>query len=131
MKTNERGRVIVTGASTGIGQATALHLDELGFWVLAAVRRDEDAERLRDRGLTPIRLDVTMPKQVAAARAEIGDEPLAGLVNNAGINRSGPLEFVPIEDLRRQLEVNVIGQLAVIQPFIGALRTGGGRIINV
>jgi NAD(P)-dependent dehydrogenase (short-subunit alcohol dehydrogenase family) len=128
---NGRGRVIVTGASTGIGEATALHLRELGFSVLAGVRRDEDAERLREQGLTPIRLDVTVAEQLSAARAEIGDQPLAGLVNNAGITRSGPLEFVPVDDMRQQMEVNVIGQLAVTQAFLDALRAGRGRIVNV
>jgi NAD(P)-dependent dehydrogenase (short-subunit alcohol dehydrogenase family) len=131
MTTNGRGRVIVTGGSTGIGEATALHLHGLGFSVLAGVRRNEDAERLRDRGLTPFLLDVTVPEQLAAARAEVGDRPLAGLVNNAGIFRSGPLEFVPIEELRQQFEVNVFGQLAVTQAFLDALRAGHGRIVNV
>ena len=128
---NGRGRVVVTGGSTGIGEATALHLRELGFSVLAGVRNDEDAQRLREQGLTPIRLDVTVADHLAAARAEIGDQPLAGLVNNAGITRSGPLEFVPVEDMRAQMEVNVIGQLAVTQAFIDALRAGRGRIVNV
>jgi NAD(P)-dependent dehydrogenase (short-subunit alcohol dehydrogenase family) len=99
MTTNGRGLVIVTGASSGFGKAIALHLREGGFSVLAGVRRDEDAERLRARGLTPIRLDVTGPEQRAAARAEVGDRPLAGLVNNAEILRGGPLEFVPIDTL--------------------------------
>jgi NAD(P)-dependent dehydrogenase (short-subunit alcohol dehydrogenase family) len=99
--------------------------------VLAGVRRDEDAERLSTRGLTPIHLDVTDPEQLAAARAEVGDRPLAGLVNNAGILRGGPLEFVQLDDLREQLEVNVIGQVAVTQAFIGGLRAGRGRIVNV
>jgi hypothetical protein len=85
--------------SSGIGEAIALHLREGGFSVLAGVRRDEDAERLRIRGLTPIRLDVSDPEQLAAARADVGDRPLAGLVNNAGILRGGPLEFVPIDTL--------------------------------
>jgi NAD(P)-dependent dehydrogenase (short-subunit alcohol dehydrogenase family) len=84
---NGRGQVIVTGASTGIGEATALHLRELGFSVLAGVRRAEDAERLREQGLTPIRLDVTVAEQLSVGRAEIGDRPLAGLVNNAGITQ--------------------------------------------
>jgi NAD(P)-dependent dehydrogenase (short-subunit alcohol dehydrogenase family) len=131
MTTKERGLVIVTGASSGIGEAIALHLREGGFSVLAGVRRDEDAERLRTRGLTPIRFDVTDPEQLAAARAEVGNRPLAGLVNNAGILRGGPLEFVPIDDLREQLEVNVVGQVAVTQAFIGGLRAGRGRIVNV
>jgi NAD(P)-dependent dehydrogenase (short-subunit alcohol dehydrogenase family) len=131
MSTNDRGLVIVTGASSGIGEAIALHLREGGFSVLAGVRRDEDAERMRTRGLTPIRLDVTDPEQLAAARAEVGDRPLAGLVNNAGILRGGPLEFVHLDDLREQLEVNVIGQVAVTQAFIGGLRAGRGRIVNI
>jgi NAD(P)-dependent dehydrogenase (short-subunit alcohol dehydrogenase family) len=104
-----RGRVLVTGGSTGIGEATALHLRELGFSVLVGVRRDEDADRLREQGLTPIHLDVTVAEQLAAARTEIVDQPLAGLVNNAGITRRGPLEFVPVDDMREQMEVNVIG----------------------
>lgn len=131
MTMNGRGRVIVTGASTGIGEATALHLRDLGFSVLAGVRRDEDAERLRDHGLASIRLDVTAADQIAAARAQVGDQPLAGLVNNAGITRSGPLEFVSVEDVRQQLDANVIGQLAVTQAFIDGLRAGRGRIVNV
>jgi NAD(P)-dependent dehydrogenase (short-subunit alcohol dehydrogenase family) len=131
MTTNGPGLVIVTGASSGIGEAIALHLREGGFSVLAGVRRDEDAERLSTRGLTPIRLDVTDPEQLAAARAEVGDRPLAGLVNNAGILRGGPLEFVQLDDLREQLEVNVIGQVAVTQAFIDGLRAGRGRIVNV
>jgi NAD(P)-dependent dehydrogenase (short-subunit alcohol dehydrogenase family) len=131
MTASGRGRVIVTGASTGIGHATALHLRDLGFSVLAGVRRDEDADRLRDHGVTPMRLDVTVPEQIAAARAQLGDQPLAGLVNNAGFTCSGPLEFVPAEDLRRQFDVNVVGQLAVIQTFLDALRAGRGRIVNI
>ncbi len=131
MSTRQRGQVLVTGASTGIGEATALHLHSLGFSVLAGVRRDEDAVRLRDCGLTPIHLDVTRPEVLTAARAELGDRPLAGLVNNAGITRGGPVEFVPIADLREQFEVNVIGQVAVIQAFIDALRTGRGRVVNI
>ncbi|KAA0100823.1 SDR family oxidoreductase [Mycolicibacterium sp. P1-18] len=131
MTVNGRGRVIVTGASSGIGHATALHLRDLGFSVLAGVRREEDAERLRDHGVIPMRLDVTVAEQIAAARAQWGDQPLAGLVNNAGFTCSGPLEFVPVEELRRQFEVNVVGHLAVVQAFLDALRAGRGRIVNI
>jgi NAD(P)-dependent dehydrogenase (short-subunit alcohol dehydrogenase family) len=126
-----RGRVVVTGASTGIGEATAQHLRELGFDVLAGVRKAEDAERLRTVGVTPLMLDVTDAAQIEAARAEVGDGPLAGLVNNAGVGYGGPVEFLAIEDLRQQLEVNVIGQVAVTQAFMGPLRAGGGRIVNI
>ena len=125
------GCVVVTGASTGIGEATAIHLRELGFDVRAGVRKDEDAERLRSQGVPPLRIDVTDGASIAAAAEELGDTPLAGLVNNAGIAVSAPLEFVPIEELRRQLDVNLVGQVAVTQAFLPALRRGHGRIVNV
>jgi NAD(P)-dependent dehydrogenase (short-subunit alcohol dehydrogenase family) len=125
------GTVLVTGASTGIGEATALHLKQLGFDSVGAVRKEQDAERLRSQGLRTVKLDVADPASIAAARAELGDGPLAGLVNNAGIAVAGPLEFLPLDQLRLQLEVNVVGQLAVIQQFLPALRAGRGRIVNL
>jgi NAD(P)-dependent dehydrogenase (short-subunit alcohol dehydrogenase family) len=125
------GTVLVTGASTGIGEATALHLKQLGFDSVGAVRKERDAERLRSQGLRTVKLDVADPASIAAARAELGEGPLAGLVNNAGIAVAGPLEFLPLDQLRLQLEVNVVGQLAVIQQFLPALRAGRGRIVNV
>jgi NAD(P)-dependent dehydrogenase (short-subunit alcohol dehydrogenase family) len=125
------GTVLVTGASSGIGEAAALHLRELGFDAVAAVRKDEDAERLGVSGLRTVKLDVTDGGSIAAARDELGGAPLAGLVNNAGIAVAAPLEFLPLDQLRRQLEVNLIGQLAVTQAFLPALRAGSGRIVNV
>jgi NAD(P)-dependent dehydrogenase (short-subunit alcohol dehydrogenase family) len=125
------GVVLVTGASTGIGEATAFHLRELGFDPVAGVRRDEDAERLEGHGLQTVRLDVTDEAQIAAAREAIGDGVLAGLVNNAGVAVAAPLEYVPLDQFRRQLEVNLIGQVAVTQVFLPALRRAGGRIVNV
>jgi NAD(P)-dependent dehydrogenase (short-subunit alcohol dehydrogenase family) len=125
------GVVLVTGASTGIGEATALHLRELGFESVAGVRRDEDAERLEGLGVRTVRLDVTDESQIAAAREAVGDGALAGLVNNAGVAVAAPLEFIPLDQLRSQLEVNLIGQVAVTQAFLPALRRAGGRIVNV
>jgi NAD(P)-dependent dehydrogenase (short-subunit alcohol dehydrogenase family) len=125
------GLVLVTGASTGIGEATVHHLRELGFEPVAGVRRDEDAERLADQGLRTVKLDVTDEAQIAAAREAVGDRGLAGLVNNAGVAVAAPLEFVPLDELRRQLDVNLIGQVAVTQAFLPALRRAGGRIVNV
>jgi NAD(P)-dependent dehydrogenase (short-subunit alcohol dehydrogenase family) len=125
------GTVLVTGASSGIGEAAALHLRELGFDAVAAVRKDEDAERLAGRGLRTLKIDVTDVDSIAAARDELGDGPLAGLVNNAGIAVAAPLEFLPLDQLRHQLEVNLIGQLAVTQRFLPALRAARGRIVNV
>jgi NAD(P)-dependent dehydrogenase (short-subunit alcohol dehydrogenase family) len=125
------GTVLVTGASTGIGEATVMHLRELGFSPIAAVRKDDDAERLEARGVRTTRIDVTDANQIAAAREALGDEPLTGLVNNAGIAVAAPLEFLPIDRLRQQLEINLIGQAAVTQAFLPALRRGRGRIVNV
>lgn len=127
---------VVTGASTGIGRATALALDRAGFRVFAGVRQTAAGEALRaeasDR-LEPVSLDVASEHDLAAARDRVsevvGDAGLAGLMNNAGIAVNGPLEFVPIEELRRQLEVNVVAQAAVTQAFLPLLRQGRGRIV--
>ena len=125
------GTVLVTGASTGIGEATVRRLRALGFDAVGAVRRDEDAERLERDGIRTVRIDVTDAAEIAAARDELGGGALAGLVNNAGVAVASPLEFIPIDRLRQQLEVNLIGQVAVTQAFLPALRRGGGRIVMV
>jgi NAD(P)-dependent dehydrogenase (short-subunit alcohol dehydrogenase family) len=126
--------VVVTGTSTGLGRACALHLVRLGFRVLAGVRRPEDGDRLaaeagNDR-LRPLPLDVTRPEQIDEAAAAV-DGPLWGLVNNAGISVAGPLECIPTEALRRQFETNVIGSFAVTRALLPALRRGRGRVVNV
>jgi NAD(P)-dependent dehydrogenase (short-subunit alcohol dehydrogenase family) len=130
-----RGTVVVTGASTGIGAAAARSLAELGFDVYAGVRNDADAERLRAAGLRPLRIDVTDQASIAAAAEEVGAATggagVAGLVNNAGIAVSGPVEHVAIDEWRRQFEVNTFGQVAVIQAFLPQLRVARGRIVNV
>jgi NAD(P)-dependent dehydrogenase (short-subunit alcohol dehydrogenase family) len=125
------GTVLVTGASSGIGEATVLHLRELGFEPVAGVRKDEDAERLGSSGIRSVRLDVTDADQIAAVRAELGEGALAGLVNNAGIAIAAPLEFLPVEQLRHQLEINLIGQVAVTQALLPALRRARGRVVNI
>jgi NAD(P)-dependent dehydrogenase (short-subunit alcohol dehydrogenase family) len=112
---------LVTGTSTGIGSATALHLAERGFDVLAGVRRPEDAPS----GLEPVVLDVTSECDVAAAAERVGGS-LDALVNNAGIAVNGPVELVPVDEWRRQLEVNLIGQVAVTRALLPALLCGGG-----
>ena len=125
----------MTGASTGIGEATALRLHSLGFDVLAGVRKDEDADRSRAQGLTPLRLDVTEAESIAAAAAEVesvvGADGLAGLVNNAGVAAAAPIEFLPLPELRRVIEVNLIGQVAVTQAFLPLLRIAQGRVVNI
>jgi NAD(P)-dependent dehydrogenase (short-subunit alcohol dehydrogenase family) len=123
--------VLVTGASSGIGEATARRLHAHGWRVLAGVRRDEDAERLRGEGLEPLVLDVTDSEHVAAAASALEGGPLHGLVNNAGVAVAAPVELLPLEELRRQLEVNVVGQVAVTQALLPALRRGRGRVVNI
>lgn len=121
--------LLITGASTGIGHATVLHFAARGFRVFAGVRRPADADALVETGaerVHPLQLDVTHPKQLAAAcqqaAALLGDAGLFGLVNNAGIAVPGPLEILPIDALRRQLEVNTVGPVAVAQTFLPLLR---------
>ena len=130
--------VLVTGASTGIGAACVLELDKQGFRVFAGVRNEAACQRLQaiaSDNLTAVMFDVTDAASIAAAAATVhnavGEAGLAGLVNNAGITVCGPLEVVPIEALRKQLEVNVIGQVAVTQAVLPLLRAARGRIVNV
>ncbi len=123
--------VLVTGASTGIGRATALRLDGAGWKVYAGVRNADAGEVLRglaSERLEPVIVDVTDVAQVAAAAAAVGGS-LDGLVNNAGIAVGGPLEVVAIDALRHQLEVNVVGQVAMTQAVLPALRAARGRVV--
>ena len=126
---------LVTGASTGIGRTTALALDQRGWKVFAGVRREEDAESLRaaaSERLAPLMLDVTVPEQIAAAAERVAAESengLHGLVNNAGIAVPGPLETLPLDQFRRQLEVGLVSYLAVTQAFLPQVRGAGGRVV--
>jgi len=130
-----RGTVVVTGASTGIGEASARHLSGLGFDVVAGVRSEEAAARAREAELEPVLLDVTDAASVAAAatfvEARVGERGLDGLVNNAGVAVSGPLELIPLDEWRRQLEVNLVGQVAVTQALLPALLRRRGRVVMV
>ncbi|MBW4564326.1 MAG: SDR family oxidoreductase [Mojavia pulchra JT2-VF2] len=137
MLAKNQGTVVITGASTGIGEACALLLDKLGFCVFAGVRKDVDAQKLQQKAsqrLIPIFLDVTDADSIAFAvetvKNTVGDE-IVGLVNNAGIAVPGPLELLPIAEFQQQLQINVTGQLAVTQAFLGLLRQGRGRIVNM
>ena len=134
----DRGAAVVTGASTGIGRATALHLDRLGFKVFAGVRKAADAESLRAAGserLEPLTIDVADEASIWAAAQElterVGESGLAALVNNAGIGVGGPVELLSLEDLRRQLEVNLVAQIGVTQAFLPQIRRATGRIVNM
>ena len=132
------GAVVVTGASTGIGRATALRLANGGMRVFAGVRKQPDADELRkdSPNITPLLLDVTDSEHLTAAVEEVqrqlGDNGgLQGLVNNAGISGGAPTEFLPLDDLRGMLEVNVIGMVATTQAFLPLVRRGQGRIVCI
>lgn len=128
--------MLVTGASTGIGRATALRLDADGWRVYAGVRREEDAQSLRGAAserLAPLLLDVADSTQIAAAaaRVEADGGELAGLVNNAGLAIPSPLETMPLDDFRRQVEINLTAQVAVTQAMLPAIRRARGRIVFI
>ena len=122
------GTVVVTGASTGIGRATAELLAERGFDVIAGVRKAGAAppgERIEE-----VILDITDADQIAALAARFDGQPLAGLVNNAGMPVAGPVEFVPLDEMKRLYETNLFGHVAMTQAFLPALRWAQGRIVN-
>jgi len=129
--------ILVTGASTGIGESCAHALVKLGYRVYAGVRRSLDAHRLARHHamLTPIMLDVTNPLHISDAvaliRREVGEGGLYAIVNNAGIAVAAPLEYLPIGEFRRQMEINVTGLLAVTQAFLPLLRESHGRIVHI
>lgn len=132
------GAVLVTGASSGMGKACALRLDQEGYTVFAGVRKECDAHMLKQVAssrLIPVILDVTDERTIAEAfqliRETVGPSGLVGLVNNAGVGVTAPIELVPLEELRRQFDINVIGQVAVIQAFLPLIRAAHGRIINI
>jgi NAD(P)-dependent dehydrogenase (short-subunit alcohol dehydrogenase family) len=122
--------VFVTGATGGVGFAVARRLHADGWIVHAAHRRPSDAGTLREAGCTPVPLELTDEESVAAAAETVGPR-LDALVNSAAIMGQGPVELAPGEAWRRQFEINVIGQAAVIRAFLPALRTTGGRIVNI
>lgn len=133
-----RGAVVITGASSGVGQACAFRLSRMGFHVFAGVRKKGDFEAFQKKaiaGLTPVYLDITDEDAIAQVAQTVkdflGESGLAGLVNNAGIVVSGPLEFLSVDDFRKQFEVNVFGQVAVTRAFIPLLRKEKGRIVNI
>ena len=129
---------LVTGAGSGIGEACAKRLSGMGWRVFAGVLDESQRAHIEQSRLprtTPLVLDITDADAITAAAriiaSEVGERGLAGLVNNAGIGVMGPLEYVPIERLRLQLEVNLVGHVAVTQACLPLLRRATGRIVNI
>ncbi|HLG75842.1 MAG TPA: SDR family NAD(P)-dependent oxidoreductase [Ktedonobacteraceae bacterium] len=134
----QKGAVLITGAAGGIGTTTARQLVSLGFRVFAGVRKPADGKALQasvSSRIVPVVFDITDAASLAAAAElvarEVGTAGLSGLVNNAGLIVEGPVELVPLDEVRRQFEVNVIGQVAVTQAFLPLLRQAHGRIVNI
>ncbi|MBV8788351.1 MAG: SDR family oxidoreductase [Mycobacterium sp.] len=132
---NRRELVVVSGASTGMGAATAKELAHRGFHVLAGVRREVDADALRADGIEPHILDVTVDAHVAGIADRIASDPhgrpLRGLVNNAGISVNAPVETLPIAEWRQVFEVNLFGHVAMTRALLPALRRSGGTVVNI
>lgn len=125
----------MTGASTGIGAAAARELARRGFHVIAGVRRDQDADALRTDRIEPIILDITEQDHIARLAPLFADESRTGalraLVNNAAIQINAPVETLPLDEWRRQFEVNLFGHIAVTQALLPALLRNSGRVINI
>jgi NAD(P)-dependent dehydrogenase (short-subunit alcohol dehydrogenase family) len=130
-----QGLVVVTGASTGIGAATARELARRGFHVLAGVRRDRDADAIRGPGIEPLIIDITNPDHIQALVTRVcGDSQgraVRALVNNAGVGINAPFETFPIDEWRRLFEVNLFGHVAVTQALLPALIRSKGRVVNI
>lgn len=127
--------VVVTGASSGIGAATAARLAAAGFQVFGGVRSRHDEDRLTATGVTPIRLDVTDGASVLDAREAVdralAGRCLAGLVNNAGIPGAGPIELSSVAEFQAVLDVNLLGALRTTRAFLPLLRPRRGRIVMI
>src|SRR6201988_3149862 len=132
---DRRELVVVTGASTGMGAATAKELARKGFHVLAGVRRDVDADALRADRSEPHILDITVDSDVAAIADRVARDPsgrpLRALGHNAGISAHAPVETLPIADWRRLFEVSLFGHVAMTQALLPALRRSGGTVVNI
>jgi len=126
---------VVTGASSGIGAATARDLARRGFHVLAGVRRDPDADAIRGPGIEPLIIDITNPDHIQALAARVHKDPqgraVRALVNNAAIGVNAPVEAYAIDEWRRLFEVNLFGHIAVTQALLPALIRSKGRVVNI
>ncbi|MGC1735678.1 MAG: SDR family oxidoreductase [Mycobacterium sp.] len=136
--TDREELIVVTGASTGMGAATVKELARKGFHVLAGVRREADAEALRGlgiEGIEPYILDITVESDIAAIADRVADDPLhrplRALVNNAGVAINAPVETLPMDEWRRQFEVNLFGHIAMTQALLPALLNNSGTVVNI
>jgi NAD(P)-dependent dehydrogenase (short-subunit alcohol dehydrogenase family) len=127
--------VVITGASTGIGAATARDLAQRGFHVLAGVRREQDADAIRGPGIEPLIIDITIPDHIRSLAGRVYEDPqrraVRALVNNAGVTLNVPVEAFPIDKWRHLFETNFFGHIAMIQTLLPALIRSKGRVVNI
>lgn len=116
-----------------MGAATARELARRGYTVVAGVRRERDADALRAERIEPVLLDITEADHVEALRARIENspQPIAALINNAGIAVNAPVEALPLAEWRHQFDVNLFGHIAVTQALLPTLLRDQGRIVNI
>jgi NAD(P)-dependent dehydrogenase (short-subunit alcohol dehydrogenase family) len=127
--------VVITGASSGIGEATARELARRGFHVLAGIRRDQDADAIRGLNIEPLILDITNPDHIRALADRVHGDPqgraVRALMNNAGLGVNAPVEVFALDQWRHLFEVNFFGHIAVTQTLLPALIRSKGRVINI
>jgi len=135
MTAPSEGLIVVSGASTGIGAATAREFASRGHHVLAGVRSHQDADALRATHIEPVMLDITVGENVEALVSRIANDPqgrsLRTVINNAGIEINAPVEVLPLEVWKQQFEINLFGHIRVIQALLPALREGQGSVVNI
>jgi NAD(P)-dependent dehydrogenase (short-subunit alcohol dehydrogenase family) len=135
MTTSHEELILISGASAGMGAATARELAGRGYHVLAGVRRDSDAEALRGPNLEPVLLDITDPAQIETVARRIAADPagrpLRAVINNAGIAINAPVELLSMDEWRHQFEVNFFGHIAVTKAVLPALHASSGRVVNI
>lgn len=131
--TTSQELIVVSGASSGMGRATAIALAARGFHVLAGVRTAAAAEHIQRENIEPVVLDITDERDIAALvdRVEAAGRPLRAVVNCAGMAVNGPIEALPLTAWRQMFEVNLLGHVAVVQSLLPALRRSNGRIVNI
>ncbi len=127
--------VIVSGASSGVGAATALEFAQRGYHVLAGVRRKSDGDLIRAERIEPIILDITQPADIANVAARVASDPLGrglrALINNAGIQINAPIEVLPLSEWRSLFDVNLFGHVEMIQTLLPEIIKNKGSIVNI
>lgn len=135
MRANKDELIVVTGASSGMGETTAYSLAAMGYHVLGGVLSADEADKISRPNIEPILLDITNGENIDSLVRRITNDrdkrPLRALINNAGIEFNAPFELLGIDEWRRQFEVNLFGQVSITQRMLPLLRASKGTIVNI